>query len=204
MLPGCCADGTIAPVSPPDPWPDQGWPADGFYDLLVDAEKDGYVDVDIGRWHSCRDRPDLCPDIWVGDEVETDPDEERLRRRLSFDQNLTVVIMPIPQPDEVPVVGNGDAYQELLRDLDESIDMLQTEDANFGLFPEELKESTSDPDFPFGPILLRGGEIGGFGYRGPGGALLSWWSGHGHGWWHVLEIRDGQPILYLHAGIIAG
>ena len=111
--------------------------------------------------------------------------------------------MPIAQLEQVPVVGNGVAYQDLLRDLDESIDMLQTEHTDTWSFPEALEESTSEPNFPFGPILFRGEETGVFGYRGPGGAMLTW-STDDHGWWHVLEIRDGEPILYLHAGIIAG
>jgi hypothetical protein len=202
MYPGCCDAGTVAPPSPADPWPSEGWPADGFYGLGVMSETAEYVDVEIVRWHSCADRPDLCPEWWDEDNVVVDPDEPTLERRLSLDEGLMVVIKPVLQADDTAIVGDGIAYADLREILADAVATLPA-DSDLWSFPDDLEPLLEDPDYPFGPIMLDGTESGAVGFRGPGGALLSWAS-YGSWWWHVLEIRDGEPILYIHAGIIAG
>ncbi len=64
---------------------------------------------------------------------------------------------------------------------------------------EALTERARDPAFPFGTTTFGGEETGLLSYRGPAGSSLTWDS-----WWFSLEIRDGRPILYVHAGLIAG
>jgi hypothetical protein len=205
MFPGCCDGGTVAPASPSDPWPDEGWPADGFYDVWVGAEGDGYIDVEIVRWYDCDERPDLCAEWWVGDEVSSDPLEERLLRRIDFDEDLTVVVAPIAQPNESVLVGDGVAYRDLLDGIGNAIEQNVEEEPLDGWRgdPDWVDAVSQNPSFPFGPVLYEGDEIGYWGYRGPGRAMLSWSTGE-NWWWHVLEIRDGEPVLYIHAGIIAG
>lgn len=205
MFPGCCDGGTVAPASPSAPWPDEGWPADGFYDVWIAGEGDGYVDVEIVRWYDCDDRPDLCAEWWVGDEVSSDPLEERLLRRIDFEEDLTVVIAPIAQGDDAVLVGDGVAYRDLLGGLQDAIEQYVGEDQFDGWAndPDWIDAVSQDPGFPFGPVLFEGDEIGYWGFRGPGGSMLSWSAGD-NWWWHVLEVREGKPILYVHAGIIAG
>lgn len=206
LYPGCCDAGTVAPPSPDDPWPSNGWPADGFYDAWLDdyaswmeTDPDYGFDLVIAKWLSCDDHADLCPEWWIGDEVTVDPDQPTLQRRLAFDEALTVVIMPILA--ESPIVGNGVAFKSMLSDMQVSdtewIEVPPSEE-----YWNEFRELTEDPAFPFGymPWPDSGNEFEGpVGYRGPGGTYLTW----DHGWL-ALEMRDGQPVLHIHAGLIAG
>jgi hypothetical protein len=170
----------------------------------VDDETETSYDLTLARWLNCRDHPEVsagvCLEEWEGDAVFTDPDLPTLRRTLPFDEDLTVVIMPIPSVYEPAIVGNGIAFRDLLSDLHTAV----AEEWHFGgYFVEypspELRALTSDPEFPFGigPALYPN-DPGTGGYRGPGGSLLTWY------FWHVLEIRNGRPVLYVDAGLIAG
>ena len=91
-------------------------------------------------------------------------------------------------------------YEILLSDLHNAVGQWFID----GLFvydppPEVRAALTSDPEFPFGiGEALYAGDPGTGGYRGPGGSLLTW------DFWHGLEIRNGHPVLYIHAGAIAG
>lgn len=58
----------------------------------------------------------------------------------------------------------------------------------FGELLDDLGDPVETPD-GFGPA-----------YRAPGGVFLT---DPSH-WWATLEIRAGKPILYIHAGLIAG
>lgn len=195
LVPGCCDMGDIAPPSPSDAMPESGWPADGFYKLWPEGSPESWIDtatgdsyeVTISRWISCAENPGVCPDWWTEEEVIEDP-SDRLDRTLSFDEDLTVVIMPIIGDD--PLVGDGIAFRDLLADMHDSLD-------EHWPLPQiaEVQELDDDPAYPFG----LPGEGYPVGYRGPSGTYLTW-----GGVWMALEIRDGLPILYVHAGLIAG
>jgi hypothetical protein len=196
LYPGCCDAGDVAPPSPADPWPSEGWPADGFYAAVVEAETaDGY-DLEIHRWLTCDDAPALCPDYWVGDEVVVDPDQPSLLRRFPFDETTMVVITPIFS--EGAIVGDGTAFGELLADLRQAITDRGQGDEFYWADPGDQE---ADPDSPFGMVPWPDGTTSGpIGYRGPGGSYLT----PPAGWWTALEIRNGEPVLYIDAGIVAG
>ena len=196
LIAGCCGDGTVVPASPSDPWPEEGWPADGFYAISVDDETETSYDLTLARWLSCRDHPGVCLEFWVGDEVFTDPDLPTLRRTLPLDEDLTVVIMPISRLSEAAIVGDGVAFRDLLSDLDDAVAEWHPDD--LWSSSSELLNGT-DPDFPFEIAVYRSGEPAAVGYRGPGGSLLVTWD-----FWHGLEIRDRRPVLYVDAGATAG
>jgi hypothetical protein len=196
LIAGCCGDGTVVPASPSDPWPEEGWPADGFYAISVDDETETSYDLTLARWLSCRDHPGVCLDFWVGDEVFTDPDLPTLRRTLPLDEDLTVVIMPINSFDEPAILGNGVAFRDLLSDLDDAVAEWHPDD--LWSSSSELLNGT-DPDFPFEIAVYRSGEPAAVGYRGPGGSLLVT-----RDFWHGLEIRNGRPVLYVDGGATAG
>jgi hypothetical protein len=136
----------------------------------------------------------VCEEWWDGDEVFTDPDLPTLRRTLPLDEDLTVVIMPINYFDEPAILGNGVAFRDLLSDLDDAVAEWHPDDLSS---TSELLNG-SDPGFPFEIAVYRNGEPAAVAYRGPGGSLLTTW------FWHVIEIRNGHPVLYIHAGITAG
>jgi hypothetical protein len=197
LHPGCCDGGDILPPSPSAPWPNDGWPADGFYAPVVEHQSETAYELSIQRWLSCRNNPGLCPDYWVGDEVATNEGAPLIRRQLAFDEDLTVVIMPIF--DEAPLVGDGIAFRSLLADVNEATSSW-VEDGD-GVWPPELGSQASDPGFPFGLTTWpNSGEQGPVGYRGPGGSHLT----RPLSWFMVLEIREAKPILYVHAGLIGG
>jgi len=197
LFPACCDAGTVAPPSPADPWPLDGWPADGFYPVVVDTESATGYDLVIGRWISCRQNPGLCPEWWIGDEVIEETDEA-LRRTFPFDQTTTVVVVPIF--GEQAYVADGRAFGAMLTDMREAVATQVGGDQNG--WPDQLSGEADDPSFPFGPVVWPDGEVlaGLVAYRGPGGAQLYW----PLSWFTALEIRDGQPRLYIHAGLIAG
>jgi hypothetical protein len=196
LSPGCCDAGDIAPPSPTEPWPGDGWPVDGFYAVTVDAETAGGYDLDIHKWLSCENAPTICPYFWVGDEVVINPEEPPLRRSFPFDDTTTVVITPIFS--DVAIVGDGNAFGDLNTDLRRAIAERAAGDE---LDWDALRDRGADPDFPFGALAWPGGTTPGpIGYRGPGGSHLT----PPAAWWMTLELRDGRPFLYIHAGIVAG
>lgn len=205
LFPGCCDGGTVAPPSPEGAWPATGWPADGFYGAWVSDHTDTRLDLALSQWFSCRDHPGACPEWWTGDEVSSDPDAPQLERSVPFDGNLTVVILPLL--DDTPIVGDGVALHALLEDVESLRDEWE---ASWGTFSaDEWRERSSDPSFPFGladPSSAYVLDLAA--YRGPGQTYLMMpnfdQSLIGSCWWPAVEIRDGQPILYLHAGLFAG
>ena len=141
----------------------------------------------------------LCPEWWTGDEVTIDPDETPLLRSLVFDSDLTVVIMPIFT--ESPIVGDGRAYADLIDDIRESRAPLGDPEEDWDAFFAAVREEIADPDSPIGvPASPYSTEEWPIGYKGPGNAYLT----IEYPPWMVLEIRDGLPALYIHAGIVAG
>ena len=200
--PGCCEEGTVAPPSPTGPWPEEGWPADGFYSVVEDISHDE-IEVTLRKWLSCSDYPDMCPAWWIGGEVTTHPDAPTLQRSIPFDRDLTVVILPIMS--DTAIVGDGYALRALLDDLNAAAEAWLH---NPAVSWDELTQLATDPEFPFGGPYDRGLAGGDeLGYRGPGGVHLTPYTysdqAHFPGW-TALEIRSGRPILYIHAGIIAG
>jgi hypothetical protein len=193
--PGCCDQGAVVPASPAAAWPGEGWPVNGFYDVSVEPT-DGRLELTIRKWLSCRDHPGLCPEWWVGDEVTVDPEQPALLRTIPLDERVVAVIMPFF--GEGPLVGDGAALEALLADIDAAVDTwLPDVEADW---PSDVLDHASDPSYPFGvpesPDPTGQWPIG---YRGPGGDHLT-----RPPWWAVLEMRDGEPILYFHAGLIAG
>jgi hypothetical protein len=207
LSPGCCDGGTVAPPSPDEPWPVQGWPTDGFYNVSISDVSESEMEVTISKWLSCADHPERCPEWWTGDEVTTDPDVPPLVRSLPLNRDLTVVVLPIFST--TPIVGDGQAFRELLTDVAAAIDMWII-DPDTAVSWDELVRLGADPEFPFGtPSSSDDDDAWPVGYRGPGGTHLTYTYAydaeltHPLGW-TALEIRDGRPILYVHAGIVAG
>ena len=187
LEPGCCDMGEVAPPSPSVPWPDNGWPADGFYDVST-QRSDTSIDLVIRRYLSCRDNPGLCPEWWVGDEVIADSDGAGLERTLMLDENLIVVIEGVGGT----LVGDGTSYASLQADIDEQVESWIS-GGRGGL----IEDHFDDPSFPFGyPSDEEGWP---YMYRGPAGSHLTFYE-----WWTALEIRDGSPVLYFRADLIAG
>jgi ligand-binding sensor domain-containing protein len=168
LSPGCCGGNDVAPVSPSDPWPAAGWPADGFYPVWpstaawdeletgqpIPAVVTSY-EMTIARW------------IGVENRVRIDDAAPTIQRVLPLDDTLTVIIRSFQEDETQPesLVGDGLAFRELLVDLH---DWWQVD-------PSEL-------------------------FRTPDGSRIN----AGIRWWFALEIRGGKPVLYLHAGFIAG
>jgi hypothetical protein len=115
-----------------------------------------------------------------------------MERTISLDEDLTVVIAPVLGENEL--VGDGAAYAELRADIDQAVEALVPKDEDEY---ESFEERLSDPEFPFGFSDPELGYL--IIYRGPAGRQLTYGQ-----WWAALEIKDGEPIIYLHAGIIAG
>jgi hypothetical protein len=137
--------------------------------------------------------------------VSSDPEAEQLVRSVALDENLTVVILPIL--DETPIVGDGYALGSLLADIESVRD--EFDGYWETLTVDEWRDRSADPGFPFGLADPSSSHVQGLtGYRGPGGTdLMMPWSEEtlvGSSWWPAVEVRDGQPILYLHAGLFAG
>jgi hypothetical protein len=156
------------------------------------------IEVTLRKWLSCSENPDMCPEWWTGDEVTTDPAAPTLTRTNPLDRTVTVVILPILS--DRAIIGDGHALEALLEDLNESIETWWSDTPW-----DELIALSEDQMFPFGGVQLDGENIYELGYRGPGGAYLTPYGDRTTlPGWTALEVRDGRPILYLHAGIIAG
>lgn len=199
LVPGCCALGDIAPASPDEPWPTEGFPADGFYHVWVKDRSRAAIEIEIRRWLSCAEHPGVCPDWWTDENVTVDPEADPLGTTLPYLLDMTVVILPISS--EVPIVGDGQALRALLDDLDQAMEAWLRGNEYTG---EELEELAKDPSFPFGS---PDPELSGYpiGFRGPGGSYLTYADDPAYLFgWTSIEIRDGRPILYIHAGLIAG
>jgi hypothetical protein len=206
LIPGCCDGGTVAPSSPEGSWPESGWPADGFYSAhlvdygaWLDIGDPASYDLEVRHYLSCDESPELCPEWWTGDEVTIDPDEVPLLRSLPFDSDLRVTIMPIF--GETPIIGSGHAYADLIDDIRESRAPLGDPEEDWDAFFAAVRKEIADPDSPFGiPASPDSTAEWPLGYKGPGDAYLTF----EYPPWMVLEIRDGLPVLYIHAGLVAG
>ncbi len=198
LMPGCCDAGDVAPPSPEGPWPSDGWPADGFYYAIRRGESaDGY-DLTIHKWISCKTSPQLCPDWWVGDEVTIDPDATPYNRLLPFDETTTIVIQPIFS--DASIVSDGRAFGDMLAELNRAIDPWADDEYAWPA-ESDVADRAIDPAFPFGIVVWPdGGDTGPVGYRAPGGTYLT----APQAWWTAIEIRNGNPILYIAAGQVAG
>ncbi|MEA1902624.1 MAG: hypothetical protein U9N56_03770 [Actinomycetota bacterium] len=202
LIPGCCDAGEVAPASPDDPWPADGWPADGFYNVYVEGRSRSNIDITMHKWLSCADHPDMCPEWWTDENVTTDFDAEPLERMITFERDLTVVILPIAS--DMPIVGNGIVLRELMDDVDLAIETW-IRNPDTAVSWDEMRELAADPSFPFGlPNELSMEQLP-IGFRGPGDAHLTYFDDPAYllGW-TAMEIREGKPILYIHAGMIAG
>lgn len=204
LLPGCCATGDVAPPSPAAPLPNTGWPVDGFYgayaadlDAWASPSGDGFG-IEVFKYVSCGDRPDLCLPDWSGSEVSSDPDAATIAREVPFDTESTVVLMPIFS--DSALVGDGDAFRFLIEDVGASIAPIGDPVESWDEFIAAVRAHGNDPDYPLGiaesPDSTEDWPIG---YRGPGGTYLTVDPP-----WMSLEIRSGRPILYIHAGQVAG
>ncbi len=218
---------TTGPVSPAGPLPEEGWPADGFYDVEVTrtADPGSALQLRIRRWVEIEDLPEFLED--VTDAIQGD-DTEEIVRRIPLDEPA-VVLVPIYEGAGEPqaaLSGRPGAFATLLADgIDPAYREWVYEPYLAGRSPDTIRQElgvrSQDPAFPFG-LDHCGGAIGcgPFAYRGPLGTSLvadpgwiswevrgSWPPGTNglYGWNAVtLEIRDREPILYLWAGQIAG
>lgn len=205
LVPGCCATETSAPASPEAPLPLAGLPADGFYAASSPGLKywtthqPGSYDIEISKWVTCADRPELCLPDWAENDVSSDPNAPTAVVDVPLDAETMVVVSPIFS--EAALVGNGAAFSELIDDIAVSLAPLGDPVEDWEEISESIQSSASDPDFPFGiapsPDSTDDWPLG---YRGPGGTYLTI-AGNP---WMTLEIRDGVPILYIHAGLVAG
>ena len=139
---------------------------------------------------------------------------------LTSDVKVTIRTISFPSDEEVaPLQGDGVAFVALLADLDGAVDQWVGAPLHSGSSLGEvfiaLGESAEDPAFPFG-IHKESGVLS---YRGPLDSYLTFfpiWREFADGdrtlrgenglynWWTALEIRSGQPVLYLFADKIAG
>ncbi len=226
VSPQCCAMPAIAPVSPPGQIPRDGWPADGFYDATA-TRSDGagaVLQLVMRRWIACADFPEGCPPDPPPEGVTTDPATVVIRE-LALDDDLTVVIWALDEGvlggrRPAALVGSGTAFAELLdRGIDPAFRTWVLEPQAGGvavatIIDDILAKGAADAAFPFGPDPATNSIC----YRGPLDSFLlanpAWlmepddpWPPGGNGlydWWTTLEIRDGAPVLYIHANLVAG
>lgn len=211
---GCCETNHNGPESPPLP-PESGpWPHDGAFSVWGTREE-GVIDrieLEIRRWLPCSEQPDQCGPVLFPGDVYSDRDNSVVRT-VGLDEELLVVIRPIAcRPDgtwaEAPIEGSGAAFGALLRRVDAAALEIGPD---YGTIDLEAR-GTADPTYPFGPVPCEENAPV-LGYRGPEGSYLTetlyaiyvWdepdWM---YGWRQDLEVVDGEPILYIWAGQIAG
>ncbi len=215
----CCGTNNNGPVSPPLPPATGAFPDDGAYAVRV-TRAEGQTDelqLEIRRWLPCSEQPERCsPDLFPGD-IYADL-EASVVRSVSLDGDLTVVLRPIGKPvddtwTESPLEGDGAALARLLERIDAAAAAYVAPEfeATGGPPGDLLETGAADPTFPYGPAPL--GEDWGsvLSYRGPESSYLTSefyaafeWDDWMYGWWCTLEIVDGEPILYIWAGAIAG
>ena len=223
VTPPCCAEPALAPVSPEGAIPDEGWPEDGFYDITARrlAEPPSTIELDIRRWVSCAEGslPGCYPDTPVPG-VTGDPTSQKTKL-LDLNEDVTVVIWPVWEDSNAEpsaLVGSGTDFAELLLSgIDHALLQWVWEPYSAGTPIETIYDDlivrSADPSFPFAqePTTTT------FMYRGPHSALLiaeAWllesadpWPPGVDGlytWWTTLEIRDGKPVLYVYANLVAG
>jgi hypothetical protein len=215
---GCCGTMPRGRRSPTDPWPASGMPADGVYDVSTTADAAaGDVVLTIRRLIPCADRPELCiPDYEEGD-LGVDYDEA-IVRRVEYDDNLTVRILGIRPETGSSIVGatgvegSGQALLALIDQMEVAFAAWIQPQLDAGvdyneIFDDLMARGAVAPDFPYGSSDGYGAGAGPLAYRGPHGVLLvEWLIGPPNLLASAtqLEVSNGQPILYIDAGQIAG
>lgn len=206
----------------------EDWPPDGFYavDVLRTADAPSRLQLTVRAWVTCSDlpdepcAPDPAPDPVTGEDLRLAPapDPALLYRTVRID-DLRVVLVPIHRFGAVTTValdGEPGAFGTLLmHGIDTAFRQWIGEPLQAGVPPEtiraDLLERSRGPDFPFGLDYCEGEACGPLAFRGPFGTSLladpGWVSDLNgvYGWRPItLEVRDGQPVLHLWAGQIAG
>ncbi len=187
------------------------------------ADSSKALRFEISRWILCSEAPDRCPPdamaegVFAGDDVTV--------RDVPLDDALTVVFWPLANPfagfeENVALVGSGTGLGELLTSgIDPALRTWVLDPYEAGVPIEEIISTVTAlgrefEDFPFGedPVTTT------ICYRAPEDTWLlanpvwlthpddPWPPGYNglYDWWTTLEIRDGSPILYLHANLVAG
>jgi hypothetical protein len=222
---GCCDAPTTGPPSPDEPLPQVGWPADGHYAVeeVRPADDLDLLRLTIRRWL----RLEELPDMWEGstDVLEADRDEG-IERQLPI-ADLAVILVPVHDGDgtgaTTALYGEPGALARLLtQGIDPAFRQWVHEPLTAGVPGEalylDLMERGADLTFPFGPAFPDHDYP--LVYRGPLGSQLvvaassygmltppAWPPGYNglYGWYGAtLEIRDGEPLLYIEAGQYAG
>jgi hypothetical protein len=207
----CCTNNATAPASPADPFPAGGLPADGAYAVVVerDTVNLGALRATISKWVPCSSGLEGCHDPQPGD--VTTIAGTGIRRDIVLDDSVTVVIAEARDSTSGGIgsalVGSGVQFDLLLMDVDVSLWAAEDRLARGGTTYGEL--GAADPEFPFGILEAWQGR-GPVAYRGPGGAMLllvpsadsSGYAGIPGS--TVLEIRDGQVVIYVDAATFVG
>jgi hypothetical protein len=228
--PGFSGINTVGPISPDGAIPADRWPADGFYEAAAQRSADDLtmLRLTLRRWVACGDVVDSpCPpDDPITEEdrrITPDPASE-IERTVPID-SVRIVLVPIygSEPGVVKAIeGDPGAFATLLtHGIDpayrEWIDEPFRDGASLESIQRDLLDRSQDPGFPFGTDYTEErDQADPVAYRGPFGVSLladPTWTEAGpwppgpdglYGWQVLtLEVRDGQPILYILAGQIA-
>jgi hypothetical protein len=229
---GNAYEGPVSPEGaiPADGWPTDGTYA---IDLQRTADDLGSVRLTLGRWVACADHPDLpCgdPDGRPADAITVDPAGE-VTRTVSISELRAVLftscghIPTAPQP--AVISGTAGALATLLVDgIDPAFDAWIRAPFLDGMAPEEIHEAVAaaqgDPSTPFETDACGGPpENAAIRYRGPLGvrvlaapesvgfaAAVGRWPPGVNGLYdwqpNALEIRNGEPIVFLRVDPLAG
>jgi hypothetical protein len=232
--PGCCSVADTGPISPPGPLPGDGWPTDGFYHVEVDrlTETPELLRVTVHPWVACAERPDLdCldrPDPAAPDTRIVADREVETVVEVPLDE-IGAVLVPIYDFRAGQLRALAGEPGALARLLTQGVDPAfrtwvvdpYLEGATESMVWADVTERGADPTFPLGlPDCPEDDYCGPVSFRGPFETFLivnpgtvsysdlaDWPPGYNglYAWREVtLEIRDGDPILYLWAGQIAG
>jgi hypothetical protein len=225
--------GPVSPKAPmpADGWPADGIYA---VDLQRTADDLGSVRMTVGRWVACADRPDLpCgdPDGRPAEAVTVDPASEVTRtvpigelRAVLFNWSCGDIATA---PEPTVISGTAGALATLLADgIDPAFDVWIRAPSLDGTAPVEIHEAIAagqdDPSNPLETYACGGPpESAAIMYRGPLSLRLlaapesfgfatavGRWPPGANGFYdwqpNALEIRDGEPIVSLWVGQLAG
>jgi hypothetical protein len=230
---GNAYEGPVSPEGPipADGWPADGIYA---VDLQRTADDLGSVRMTVGRWVACADHPELpCGEVGgrPADAITVDPASEVIRtvpigelRAVLFNWSCGDTTTA---PEPAVISGTAGALATLLADgLDPAFDVWIRAPSLDGTAPEEIHEviaaGQDDPSNPFETSACGGPpESAAIMYRGPLGLRLlaapesfgfapavERWPPGANGFYdwqpNALEIRDGEPIVSLWVGQLAG
>ena len=214
---GCCGEMYSGTPSPDEPWPASGLPADGYYglDVTVDSAADALI-LRIMKFVPCADRPEICNEDYFEGDLALDWDDP-LFRTVPLDGNLTVQLMGIHidkavHPNAVLAVeGSGSAFSGLLEDNAAAFNAWIQPEIDAGTDYEDIRdlliaEAAADPNFPYAVSKCCDADWSPMVYVGPLGVELVEWLYEPNNFLgpSQLEIRNGQPILIMDGGRIAG